>query len=239
MKHNQLMLLAVTLAAVYILCLLPATICAQGINLEKRLLPVLVLDKKGRPMKNIALESSQTGLKGQTDPTGQYIFENLPANDVISVNLPKYGKADIPVAGMDSIVLKQRATYRYVYINKENQTVTIEKDNTKSNIVLDVPEILKKQSHTSLIDLLRGRVAGLNFTQTATGQTTATIRGSSSFDTDNEPLVALDGIIIGTVNEANAFVNIHDIKTIEILKVATEWGVRGSNGVIVITTKRN
>lgn len=210
---------------------------AQDLNVERRTVPVKILDKKGRPVKNVVLESLHTGKKGMTDQNGMYVFEDISNNDSIAINLPKYGKTNIPVAGMDSIVIKVRTTARYEFVNRERQTVTVEKDNAKANTVLDVPAILEKQSYNSLIALLRGRVAGLQFSQSPTGET-ASIRGNSSFVTNNEPLVALDGILVGTLSEANTFVNIYDIQTVEVLKVASEWGVRGANGVIVITSKR-
>jgi len=221
-----------------LICLLPVTIWAQDQDVDKRSLPVKISDKKGRPVKNITLESFNTGRKGMTDLTGQFIFEDMSDSDSISVKLPKYGIAMIPVAGMDSIVVVLRTTNIYDYLNKEKQLVSVQKEKATKNIVLDVPEILKKQSFSSLSDLLRGRVAGLQFTPTENGELAATIRGPSSFVSDNEPLVALDGMIVGTLREANTFINVYDIKTIEIIKIASEWGVRGSNGIIDIKTKR-
>ena len=226
------------LAILLLLGLLSATITtAQDLNVERRTIPVKVLDKKGRPVKNVVLESLHTSGKGMTDPMGMYVFEDIPDNDSISFKLPKYGKTVISVSGMDSIVIKVRTTNSYEMINREKKSVIVEKDNAKSNVVLDVPAILEKQSYNSLIALLRGRVAGLQFTQSATGETAA-IRGNSSFVSNNEPLVALDGILVGTISDANSFINIYDIKTIEVVKIASEWGVRGANGVIVITSKR-
>ena len=223
------------LTLLLLLSLLPFSGWAQ----DTRTIPVKILDKKGRPVKNVALESVSADRKGITDATGMYVFKDMPDSDTLSVKLPKFGKTVIPVAGMDSIVIHLYSASRYKYVDRERLPVTVEKDNAKSNTVLDVPEILKKQSYTSLIDLLRGRVAGLNFTPSATGESSASLRGVSSMASNNEPLVALDGTLVGTVSEVNTFINIHDIKTIEILKTASEWGVRGSNGVIVITTIRN
>ena len=48
-------ILSIVVAFLYNLCLLPATSCAQDLNLEPRTIPVKVLDKKGRPMKSITL----------------------------------------------------------------------------------------------------------------------------------------------------------------------------------------
>lgn len=68
------------------------------------------------------------------------------------------------------------------------------------------------------------------------GGTVATIRGRI-------PLYVVDGIPIGnSYMEANNVVSVHDIDYVEVLKDPTEtalYGRRGSNGVIVINTRRN
>jgi TonB-dependent SusC/RagA subfamily outer membrane receptor len=75
------------------------------------------------------------------------------------------------------------------------------------------------------------------------GGVSVQIRGRSSFSLSNEPLFVVDGVPItpgphGTLS----WLNPHDIASIEVLKDAAStamYGVRGSNGVIVIKTKRS
>jgi hypothetical protein len=68
----------------------------------------------------------------------------------------------------------------------------------------DTPKRNVQHSYRSLAELLVGRVAGLNITSTGTfGETTANIRGQHSFMLSSEPLVVLNGIAIGTLNEVN------------------------------------
>ena len=91
-------------------------------------------------------------------------------------------------------------------------------------------------------DLLRGRVAGVQVFTTPDGYLAVRIRGRSSLRGSNEPLYVLDGVPI-TAGPGGALVGInpHDVETIEVLKdVASTaiYGVRGANGVILITTKR-
>ena len=62
-------------------------------------------------------------------------------------------------------------------------------------------------------------------------------RGPASINSSNAPLVVVNGSAIGTLDEANRMVNIYDIATIEVKKNASEWGVRGANGVILIKTR--
>ena len=91
-------------------------------------------------------------------------------------------------------------------------------------------------------DLLRGRVAGLQFIQNPNGTTTVRIRGMNSLLNDREPLIVVDGIptherlglaLMGLLPE--------DIKRIDVLKdiaSTSVYGMRGSGGVILITTRR-
>lgn len=81
--------------------------------------------------------------------------------------------------------------------------------------------------------MLRGHVAGLDIN--ASGG--ANIRGISTITGAIEPLVVMDGVVIGTLNEASNMININEIKTVEVLKSAPEWGMRGANGVIIVTSK--
>jgi len=68
------------------------------------------------------------------------------------------------------------------------------------------------------------------------------IRGGSSIKGGNTPLYVLDGVVIDPgPNGYLTGVNLNDIESIEVLKEPAEtalYGMRGSNGVIVIKTKR-
>ncbi len=101
---------------------------------------------------------------------------------------------------------------------------------------------LESRPQTNLIQSLQGSVPGLNISITgsdAEGASTQTsIRGNNSISADNKPLIILDGIPFdGPWSEINP----NDIESIEILKDASSaaiYGARGSNGVILITSKR-
>jgi len=89
--------------------------------------------------------------------------------------------------------------------------------------------------------VLNGRVAGLNFSQTSgvPGSSPAiTIRGVASLNQNNQPLYVIDGIPYQNVDLGN--INPNKIDKLEILKDASAtalYGVRGANGVVVIKTK--
>jgi TonB-dependent starch-binding outer membrane protein SusC len=95
---------------------------------------------------------------------------------------------------------------------------------------------------------LQGKVSGVTITQSSgapggTGGSKIRIRGISSVDRTNNPLIVVDGYPLPDQegdNVLNSF-GTGDIETIDVLKdaaAASIYGVRASNGVIIITTKR-
>ena len=90
--------------------------------------------------------------------------------------------------------------------------------------------------------VIAGRVPGLEVIQTPNGYTFR-IRGASSFTGSDEPLVVIDGVPVraGSISSALSMLVPQDISRIEVLKdagAAGMYGLRGANGVIVITTKK-
>ncbi|MBV9773502.1 MAG: TonB-dependent receptor plug domain-containing protein [Gemmatimonadetes bacterium] len=90
--------------------------------------------------------------------------------------------------------------------------------------------------------LLEGRFAGVQVTRLAGGGISVRIRGGTSIMGDNEPLYVLDGMPLqaGPGGALNG-INPEDIARIEMLKdigSTAIYGIRGANGVVLITTKR-
>ena len=90
--------------------------------------------------------------------------------------------------------------------------------------------------------ILANRVSGVTLGRASDGSLTVRIRGSTSWNPDQQPLYILDGVPMaagpgGALTGLNAF----DIEKIEVLKDAGQtamYGSRGANGVILIKTKR-
>lgn len=106
-----------------------------------------------------------------------------------------------------------------------------------------------KGAITSAQDLLVGKSAGVVITSAggAPGSgSTIRIRGGSSLNASNDPLLIIDGVPIDNNNVSGSnnllsFVNPNDIETFTVLKDASAtaiYGSRASNGVIIITTKK-
>ena len=90
---------------------------------------------------------------------------------------------------------------------------------------------------------LAAKVPGLMISHAADGSISIRIRGGSSIMGNNEPLYIIDGVPLTAGPGGNLTgINPRDIASIEVLKDAADlafYGVRGSNGVIVIKTKHS
>ena len=214
---------------------------AQDTDLSNRDVSVLILDKKNRPMSHIIVRSLNSTRADITDLTGLIVLSDVTDNDVISLILPRYGETHIPVTGMDSIVVTLRSARRYSYAVNGGASVLIDKRNkNEPSNVIDVPALMNQHAYKSLIELLQGQVPGLNITSGRNSrESTVNIRGERSLMGSSEPLVVVNGMAMMGQNlaEIDGIVSVHDIKTIEVQKSSSEWGVRGANGVILIHTR--
>jgi len=97
---------------------------------------------------------------------------------------------------------------------------------------------------TSMVDMLRGRVAGLQVVELANGRISLRIRGlATSFMANQEPLLVVDGLQVPTYAIGNTLRTIdpRDVESIRVLKdvaSTSAYGTRGVNGVIVIRLKK-
>ena len=91
-------------------------------------------------------------------------------------------------------------------------------------------------------ELLEGRFAGVQILRRPDGSIAVRIRGGTSLYGDSEPLYVIDGMTVQAgPGGALQGINPYDIVRIEVLKdigSTAAYGVRGANGVILITTRR-
>jgi TonB-dependent SusC/RagA subfamily outer membrane receptor len=91
----------------------------------------------------------------------------------------------------------------------------------------------------SVAEMIENHFPGVTVTQTNNGDYAISIRGPSSFTGNDSPLVVVDGVAI---QGSMLWINPHDVARIDVLKTPDQtaiYGVRGANGVIVITTKHS
>ena len=108
---------------------------------------------------------------------------------------------------------------------------------------------MNKSLQTNAQDMIQGKIAGVNVSTdggTPGGGASIRIRGGSSLNASNDPLIVIDGLAMDNngiqgVSNPLSLVNPNDIETFTVLKDASAtaiYGSRASNGVILITTKK-
>ena len=104
-------------------------------------------------------------------------------------------------------------------------------DLTTSVSSLNMEKDSQTKSYADMYEYLQGRVPGLQVTP----DKRIIIRGIGSINSSNDPLILVDGSEITDLSTINP----NDVKSVDVLKDASAsiYGVRGANGVILITTK--
>ncbi len=100
---------------------------------------------------------------------------------------------------------------------------------------------IERRDFEKIEDLLETRVPGVRVWVNADGSLSIQMGGPSSFLGSSAPLVVVDGTPYAAPRGRVCCLNPHDIESIEVLKHPPEtslYGVRGANGVILITTRR-
>ena len=201
----------------------------------------VVRDEDGSPIIGASVQLSGTKKMTLTDVDGQYRL-TVPSNGTLVFAYLGYEKKSVPVSGKAKMnvqllpskdtSLKEVVVIGYGTVRKGDLTGSV--SNVKMNDIKDAPVLSVDQA-------LQGRVAGADIMST-TGEPGATtsirIRGTRSVSASNEPLIVVDGVM-DAVHDLNDL-NIADIQSISVLKDASStaiYGSRGSNGVIIVTTK--
>ncbi len=142
--------------------------------------------------------------------------------------------------GEDTEVLDEVVVVGYGVVKKNDAT---------GSVTAIKPDDMNKGLQTNAQDMIQGKIAGVNISTdggTPGGGATIRIRGGSSLNASNDPLIVIDGLAMDNngiqgVSNPLSLVNPSDIETFTVLKDASAtaiYGSRASNGVILITTKK-
>lgn len=235
-----------------ILTLLLVLVVQMTFAQEAKTISGTVVDQDGLPLPgvNVLVRGTTTG--AQTDFDGNYSI-TARSQDFLVFSYIGFETAERRVGDRvridvtlktDAAELEEVVVMGYVQKRKD--------DMTSSPVVVGSATLEEAQT-PSVDQALQGKVAGLSITSASGTPGAATdirIRGRSSITAGNEPLYVIDGVPIvsgnvsgaasGSSLNALASINTQDVESITVLKDAaatSAYGARGSNGVIVITTK--
>jgi TonB-linked SusC/RagA family outer membrane protein len=206
---------------------------------QEKTISGVVSDNTGAlPGANVSVKGSPKGV--QSDLDGRY---SIRANtgDVLIFSFVGMTDKSVKVGSSSSINVVLESESKSL---EEVVIVAYGKQKSKSivgSVVTVGKEVLDKQIATSVLTSLQGSVAGVNIISSGgqPGDNPAIrIRGVGSISSSSEPLVILDGApYSGNINSISS----DQIETMSVLKDASStalYGSRGSNGVILITTKK-
>ncbi len=216
----------------------------QGfLNVPVNIVTGLVTDAEtGNPMPgvNVIVKNSSTGTN--TDINGKYEITVPEGIDTLVYTFIGFQNIEIPVDKQTTINVSLRPNQ---FILNDVVVVgygTLQKSNLTTSISQLKSENFKDFPITSFEQAMAGQLAGVQVMQNSGAPGSALsirIRGVNSITAGTQPLIVVDGLPITDGSTSN--INPDDIASIETLKDASAaaiYGSRGSNGVILITTKR-
>ncbi|MFI5137531.1 MAG: SusC/RagA family TonB-linked outer membrane protein [Sphingobacteriales bacterium] len=212
-----------------------------------------VVDEKNQPLPGSSVSIDGTTIGASADINGSYTISHL-----------KPGTYSVTAKFLGYVALKKSVTVGAASITVD---FSLQPENTSLNevVVIGYGTAKKKDLTGSVVSvsskdfnqgavttpeaLITGKVAGVEITSNggAPGSgSTIRIRGGSSLNASNDPLIVIDGIPVSNTGIAGidnplATINPNDIESFSVLKDASStaiYGSRASNGVIMITTKK-
>ncbi len=217
-----------------------------------------VTDAKNEGIPGVTVLVEGTTVGGSTNADGTYTIAGVPAGThTLVISFVGYATARQAVtvtAGQTSNVAAQKLSENATALGEAvvvGYGTQRKQDVTGAVTTVTTKDFVKGQV-TNPEQLVQGKIAGVQIT-TAGGApgaaTTIRIRGGSSLNASNDPLIVIDGVPVdnsqgaGVSGASNplALINPNDIETFTVLKDASAtaiYGSRASNGVILITTKK-
>ncbi|MFD1818468.1 iron complex outermembrane recepter protein [Pseudarcicella hirudinis] len=208
-----------------------------------------ITDRKsgaGVPGVNVVVKGTSKGTS--TNQEGKFSL-SAPSNAILVISSVGYKKQEVSAGNKTEINISLEedisALGEVVVVGYGSQK---KKDLTGSIVSIN-SEDFQKGNISTPDQLITGKMAGVQITTNGGMPGSGSqirIRGGSSLNASNDPLIVIDGLPIdnSTIDGASnplAFVNPNDIETFTVLKDASAtaiYGSRASNGVILITTKK-
>lgn len=200
-----------------------------------------VKDQSGEPLTGVSITVKGTTTGVLSDLDGAFTINAPNDNVTLVISYIGFQKQEIPLKGKTNveIILKED-------VQMLNDVVVV------GYGTMDKKELTSAISHISSKDFLnvgsmdpamqiQGKVSGVSITNTESGNPNSgsniQVRGISSRNAGLGPLIVIDGVPGGNLHNINS----NDIASIDILKdgaASAIYGTRGSNGVILVTTKK-
>ncbi|NTE04448.1 TonB-dependent receptor [Agrobacterium tumefaciens] len=204
----------------------------------------VILDVKGLPIPGATIKNEKTSKVAISDGNGRYKIAAAKGETLVVTFIGYAPK---------TIVLENQTQLNFSLAEASDKTLNevivvgygTQKRSDVTGSVVSVPKArLSQLPVTNVLQSIEGAVAGVNITTTSSipgSQPSALIRGQNSITAGTGPYVVVDGVPLSKTGGSLNDINPNDIASVEVLKDASAtaiYGTNGSNGVILITTKR-
>jgi TonB-linked SusC/RagA family outer membrane protein len=220
-----------------------------------------VVNESGEPVAGASVSIKGTNRGTTTNNNGEFTLKNIEENAVLIISGVNINTIEIKVDGLSDLAVNVKSSITPLEETVIKGYYTTTKRLNTGNVSKVTAETIAKQPVSNPLAALEGRVPGLSIAQQnglPGSNFIVRVRGQNSITSGNGPMYIVDGVPFsaaraganGSLNQLGAFgvfdqsplnnINPSDIESIEILKDADAtsiYGSRGSNGVILITTK--
>ena len=201
-----------------------------------------VTDDTGKPLMGVTVVEKGTTNGVSTTADGSYTLRLQNAeNAVLEFSFIGYRNTELPAGTkttLDVQLTESVTTMDNVVVIGYGTTTKKELTGSVSSLKSDD---FKQGNITNPLQLLQGQVAGLNIVRADGGDPNGDfeiqLRGMTTMAGGASPLVVIDGVVGGDLSNVSP----DDIASIDVLKdgsAAAIYGTRGTNGVILVTTKK-
>lgn len=201
-----------------------------------------VTDSKGEALPGVSVKLKGSTIGITTNQAGTFSLKVPDDSGVLLFSYIGFVAQEVPLAGRRSIVVKlveeSRSLNEVVIVGYGSQKRT-----TVTAAISSVPmKEIKDMAVSNVATALQGRIPGVIIQQTngTPGSNPAIkVRGLGSVSANNSPLIVLDGNIVSS--SVFSMLSSDEIDRIDVLKDASSaaiYGSKGSNGVLMVTTKR-
>ncbi len=206
-----------------------------------------ILDSLQNPLRGVSIKVRGTAFGTVTDSYGYFRFSDIvKAGDILLISMVGYASQElIAKPGMDIVLHSNSSKIEEIQVTLQTGYQKISKERATGSYVHITSEELEGKLQTDFLERVEGLLPGMNLSfskstynpQNTNNRLGVEIRGRSTINAEATPLLVVDGMPF----EGNlSAINPNDIASMTVLKdaaAASIYGVRSSNGVIVVTTK--
>ncbi len=198
-----------------------------------------IVDTEGNPVIGASIMEKGTSNGTISDLDGHFTLD-VTSNAILQITYIGYASQEIKVGNKKQL---------NITLEEDTETLdevvvvgygTVKKSNVVGSIAKVSSEVLEDRPVARVEQALQGQMAGVSVRNTSGApgsDITINVRGTASINGESTPLYVVDGVPIDNLSGINP----NDIESIDVLKDAASaaiYGSRGSNGVILVTTKR-